>query len=64
LDVPEIPLPCYQSAKIEESEAMTDHFFTLATAAAATVQAGVAIVFFGTLTMIVLSSFSIIPAPY
>ena len=43
---------------------MTDHFFTLATAAAATVQAGVAIVFFGTLTMIVLSSFSIIPAPY
>ena len=43
---------------------MIDHFFTLTTVAAATVQAGVAIVFFGTLTMIVLSSFSIIPTPY
>ncbi len=43
---------------------MTDRFFTLAAAAAAIVQAGVVIVFFGTLTMIVLSSFSIIPAPY
>jgi hypothetical protein len=43
---------------------MTDRFFTLATAAAMTIQAGVAIIFFGTLTMIVLSSFSAIPAPY
>lgn len=43
---------------------MTDRFFTLATAAAATVQVGVAIIFFGTLTMIVLTSFSAIPAPY
>lgn len=43
---------------------MTDRFFNLATAAAAIVQAGAAIVFFGTLTMIVLSSFSVIPAPY
>ena len=43
---------------------MIDHFFTLATVAAATVQAGVAIVFFGTLTLIVLSSFSVIAVPY
>jgi len=52
------------STKLEESEAMTDRFFTFATAAAVTVQAGVAFVFFGMLTMIVLSSFSVIPAPY
>jgi hypothetical protein len=43
---------------------MTDRFFTLATAAAAIVQAGVTIFFFGTLIMIALSSFSVIPAPY
>ncbi len=43
---------------------MTNHFFTLATAAAATVQVGIAIVFFGTLTLIALSSFSGIQAPY
>jgi hypothetical protein len=42
---------------------MTNHFFTLATAAAATVQVGIAIVFFGTLTVIVLSSFLNIQAP-
>lgn len=43
---------------------MTNHFFTLATAAAATVQAGIAIVFFGTLTLIVMSSFLNIQVPF
>jgi len=64
LDVPEIPLPCHLSTKVEESEAMIDRYFALATVAAATVQAGVAFVFFGTLTLIVLSSFSVIAVPY
>ncbi len=43
---------------------MTNHFFTLATIAAATVQAGIAIVFFGTLTLIVMSSFLNIQVPF
>jgi hypothetical protein len=43
---------------------MTDRFFSLATAAAAIVQASVTVVFFGTLTMIALSSFEVIQVPY
>ena len=43
---------------------MFDRFITIAAATGAILQAGVAIVYFGGLTMIVLMSFSIVAVPY
>jgi len=43
---------------------MLDRFITIAAAAGAILQAGVAIVYFGGLGMIVLTSFSVVQVPY
>ena len=43
---------------------MFDRFITIATAAAALLQVSIAIVYFGGLGLIVLTSFSIVAAPY
>lgn len=43
---------------------MFDRFITIAAAAGAILQAGVAFVFFGAMGMIVLTSFDIVQLPY
>jgi len=45
-------------------EAMFDQIITVATAAGAIVQASITVVFFGTLAMVVLTSFGAAPMPY
>ena len=43
---------------------MFKHLITIATAVSAILQVGIQVVFLGTLTMITLASFAVIPMPY
>lgn len=43
---------------------MFQHLITIATAVSAILQVGIQVVFLGTLTVIMLASFAVIPMPY